>query len=56
MILNLKSLNYNIPYIHFKMEIINLILNLITPNCFMTKVDIKVGLSPSPRKLHYLLE
>ena len=31
------------------MEIIHLVLNLITPNCFMTKIDIKVGLSPSQK-------
>ena len=41
MILNLKRLNENMPYIHFKMETINSILTLVTPNCFMAKVDIK---------------
>ena len=40
-ILNLKRLNENMPYIHFKMETIKSILTLVTPNCFMTKVDIK---------------
>ena len=41
MILNLKRLNENMPYIHFKMETIKSILTLVTPNCFMAKVDIK---------------
>ena len=41
MILNLKKLNENMPYIHFKMETIRSILTLVTPNCFMAKVDIK---------------
>ena len=41
MILNLKSLNEKMPYIHFKMETIKLILILVTPNCYMAKVDIK---------------
>ena len=41
MILNLKSLNENMPYIHFKMETIKSILTLVTPNCYMAKIDIK---------------
>ena len=41
MILNLKSLNENMPYIHLKMETIKSILALVTPNCCMAKVDIK---------------
>ena len=41
MILNLKRLNEYMPYIHFKMETIKSILTLVTPNCFMAKVDIK---------------
>ena len=41
MILNLKRLNENMPYIHFKMETIKSILTLVTPNCYMAKVDIK---------------
>ena len=41
MILNLKRLNENMPYIHFKMEAIMYILTLVTPNCYMTKVDVK---------------
>ena len=41
MILNLKRLNKNMPYIHFKMKTIKSILTLVTPNCYMAKVDIK---------------
>ena len=41
MILNLKRLNENMPYSHFKMETIKSILTLVTPNCYMVKVDIK---------------
>ena len=41
MILNLKRLNENMPYIHFKMETMKSILTLVTPNCFMAKVDIQ---------------
>ena len=41
MILNLKRLNENVPYIHFKMEAINSILTFVKPNCYMAKVDIK---------------
>ena len=41
MILNLKRLNENMPYIHFKMETIKPILTLVTPNYYMAKVDIK---------------
>ena len=47
MILSLKRLNKNMPYIHFKMETVKSILTLVTPNCYiyiylyMAKVDIK---------------
>ena len=41
MILNLKKLNDHMPYIHFKMEIIKSVLNLVTPNCYMAKIGIK---------------
>ena len=32
-ILDLKRLNENMPYIHFKMETIKSIMTLVTPNC-----------------------
>ena len=41
LILNLKKLNEHMPYTHFKMETINSILTIITPNCYMAKLDIK---------------
>ena len=41
MILNFKKLNVHMPYIHFKMETIKSVLNLVTPNCYMAKTDIK---------------
>ena len=41
MILNLKRLNENMPYIHFKIETIKSILTLVTLNCYIAKVDIK---------------
>ena len=41
MILNLKRLNENMPYIHLKMETIKSILTLVTPYCSMAKLDEK---------------
>ena len=41
MILNLKKLNVDITYKHFKMESLQAALQLVTPNCFMTSVDLK---------------
>ena len=41
LILNLKLLNYQVPYIHFKMDILPKILELIRPGVFMSKIDIK---------------
>ena len=29
------------PYIHFKVETIKSVLNLVTPNCYVKKIDIK---------------
>ena len=40
-ILNLKKLNDHLPYIHFKMETIKCVHNLVTPNCYTAKIDIK---------------
>ena len=34
LILNLKKINEHMPYTHFKMETINSILTMITPNCY----------------------
>ena len=41
MILNLKNLNQDITYKHFKMDTLQVALNLVTPNCYMTSVDFK---------------
>ena len=41
MILNFKKLNDYMPYIHFKMETIKSVLNLVTPNCYITKIEVK---------------
>ena len=41
LILNLKKLNEAMPYVHFKMDTIHTVLSLVTPGCFMTKIDIK---------------
>ena len=41
LILNLKQLNKNIEYHHFKMDSINTILNLIIKDCFMASIDSK---------------
>ena len=38
MILNLKKLNDHMPYIHFKMETVKSVLNVVTPNCYMAKL------------------
>ena len=38
---NLKQLNKNIEYHHFKMDSINTILNLITKDIFMASIDLK---------------
>ena len=41
LILNLKRLNSHMPKIHFKMDTIHSVLQLVHQNCFMTKLDIK---------------
>ena len=41
MILNLKELNKDIAYHHFKMETLQVALKLITPNCFLASVNLK---------------
>ena len=41
MILNFEKLNDYMPYIHFKMETIKSVLNSVTPNCYMTKIEVK---------------
>ena len=41
MILNLKRLNQNVEYKHFKMESLLNVLNIIKPNVYMASVDLK---------------
>ncbi|WAQ94975.1 LOW QUALITY PROTEIN: hypothetical protein MAR_007446 [Mya arenaria] len=41
LILNLKSLNESVEYIHFKMESLHAAVRLITPGCFMALIDLK---------------
>ena len=41
MVLNLKRLNENSPYINFKMETKKPILTLVSPNCYMAKLNIE---------------
>ena len=39
--LSLKKLNDQMPYMHFKVETIKYVLNLLTPNPNLAKIDIK---------------
>ena len=41
LILNLKRLNKEIPYIHFKMDTLISTLTLISKDCYMAKIDLK---------------
>ena len=40
-ILNLKPLNIDVQYQHFKMENFSTVLNLIEENCYMSSIDLK---------------
>lgn len=48
LILNLKEFNENVEYHHFKMESIQSVINMVTPNCFMASIDIKDAYSSVP--------
>ena len=55
MILNLKQFNQCVTYRHFKMDTLNTITNLMTPDCFMASLDLKdayysVYIAPEDRK------
>ena len=41
MILNLKNLNKHVQYNHFKMDTLQSVISLMTPNCYMASVDLK---------------
>ena len=40
-IFNLKKLNESVSYHHFKMDTLETALKLMTPNCYMTSLDLK---------------
>ena len=42
-ILKLKQINKHIEHEHFTMESIQIVLNIIRANCWMTSVDLKDG-------------
>ena len=41
-ILNIKQLNIQVSYQHFKMESLSDVFKIIQPNCWMASVDLKV--------------
>ena len=41
LILNLKNLNQFVQYHHFKMENLKIAITLMSPNCYMTSIDLK---------------
>ena len=48
LILNLKNLNEDMPYIQFKMETIQSVLSLITPRCYLASLDLKDAYYSTP--------
>lgn len=40
LILNLKALNANVTYYHFKMDSIHTVISMVTPNCWMASIDL----------------
>jgi hypothetical protein len=53
MILNLNALNKNIEYKKFKMETLESIITLMTPNCFMCSLDLKDAYYSVPVSLEH---
>ena len=43
LILNLKKTNEYVEKLHFKMDTIHTVLSLVTPNCYLSSIDIKVA-------------
>ena len=41
MILNLKDLNLDVEYHHFKMDTVKSVIKMMKPNCFTASIDIK---------------
>ena len=55
LILNLKELNEQINYVHFKMESLGDVLNMLTPHAWMASIDLKdayysIPINPLHRK------
>ena len=55
LILNLRELNKNVTYRHFKMDTLDNCINLMSPNCFMASLDLRdayysVPIAPSRQK------
>jgi len=42
LILNLKNLNEHVEYHHFKMDTLQSAIRLMTPNCYMASVDLRL--------------
>ena len=53
MILNLKGLNSEITYHHFKMDTLQVALKLVTPFCFMSSIDLKDAYYSVPIAKHH---
>ena len=41
LILNLKEFNKRVSYCHFKVDTLNTIINLMSPDCYMASLDLK---------------
>ena len=54
MILNLKKFNKYVHYAHFKMESLNNILDLVTPNCYMAVLDLTDAYLTVPIGKYYI--
>ena len=53
MILNLKYLNENIEYQHFKMEMLHNAIRMMTQDCFMASIDFKDAYYSVPIHVHF---
>lgn len=53
MILNLKALNKYVQYYHFKMETLMSAVRLMTPNCYMSTIDLKDAYYSVPIRLDH---
>ena len=45
LILNLKNLNEDMPYIHFKTETLQLVLTLITSGCYLASLSLRMPIT-----------